>query len=146
SLYKEVEPKLLKALANGLNIGQACTACGIGTATLSDWKERHPELVDKLRAVREAAREKALAAIMKAGEKDWRAHETFLRLSFHHDYRQGNGGTNIQVNTAVNAGVVCDEATRARLVAQREQLLLKQQGSAAAKRLTYNNDSTRPTV
>ena len=72
---------------------------------------------------REQARQKALARIKAAGEDgDWRASEAFLRLSFAADYRQG-GSVNVNATASVQAGViVCDAATRARLIAVRERL------------------------
>jgi len=53
----------LAALANGLNQKQACLACGIGESTLRDWREKYPELEQRLAEAREQARQKALAGI-----------------------------------------------------------------------------------
>src|SRR5262249_27968529 len=79
----ETVGRFLAALADGLNIKQACLAAGIGQSTLSDWLEWHPELEAQLAEARETARQKALAGIRAAGKAgDWRALEAFLRLSF----------------------------------------------------------------
>src|ERR1700716_1112602 len=87
----EAEAQLLTGLADGLTQKQACIACGICESTLDLWRERYPELQEKLAGAREQARQKALAAIKAAGEGekgDWRATEAFLKLSFQADYRQ----------------------------------------------------------
>ena len=72
---------------------------------------------------RERARQKALAGIKAAGEAgDWRAWEAFLRMSFPADYRRDASVNVNAIATAQQAGVVCDEAMRARLIALREQV------------------------
>jgi hypothetical protein len=119
----ETVDRLLSALADGLNQKQACIASGISESTLSNWKEQHPELQERLASAREQARQKALATIKAAGEAgDWRASEAFLRMSFYKDYRRDNN-TSVEVNTAVQtAGVVCDQAMLKRIRELREQL------------------------
>ena len=84
----ELVAKLLAAIADGLNIKQACMAVGIGETTLHSWA-KHPELEQQLEEARERCRAKALARIKAAGEAgDWRASEAFLRMSFPADYRR----------------------------------------------------------
>ena len=72
---------------------------------------------------REQARQKALAGIKAAGEAgDWRASEAFLRMSFPADYRR-DASVNVNASAAVQqADIVCDEATRLRLIAQRDAI------------------------
>jgi hypothetical protein len=122
------EPKtvdrLLAALADGLTIKQGCLAAGIGQSTLSDWLERHPELEAQLVEARETARRKALAGIRAAGEAgDWRALEAFLRMSFPADYRRDASISVSATASAQQAGVVCTEEQRQRLLELRERLL-----------------------
>jgi hypothetical protein len=71
---------------------------------------------------RETARQKALAAIRAAGEKDWRAHAEWLKLCFP-EYRKPD--TRVEVNTQAQAGVqvVCTEEQRQALIAARERFL-----------------------
>jgi hypothetical protein len=65
-----------------------------------------------------------LAAIKAAGEKDWRAHEAFLKLSFQSDYRKPDTHVGVEVNaSAGHAEIVCTEEQRQRLIALREKLL-----------------------
>ena len=84
---EETIARLCDALGDGLSIKSACIVTGIGVTTLSEWKQQHPELEDRLSEAREFARQKALQAIKAAGEKDWRAHDAWLKLSFAADYR-----------------------------------------------------------
>jgi hypothetical protein len=86
---------LLKALANGLTLKQACIVSSISETTLSRWRMEHPELVPQLERAREQTRQDALASILKAGEHDWRAKKAFLELSYQ-EYRQA--GTKIDIN------------------------------------------------
>jgi hypothetical protein len=115
--------RLLKCISNGLEIGQACKAAGIGTSTLHDWKQEYPDLVPLLDKAREQAREKALSAIKDIAERqdDYKAWESFLRYSFAADYQRG-GQINVNASTTVQP-VMIDEATRARLTGQRQALL-----------------------
>ena len=91
----ETVARLLKALANGLTLKQACIVSGFSETTLSRWRMEHPELVPQLERAREQTRQDALASILKAGESDWRAKKAFLELSYQ-EYRQT--GTRIEVN------------------------------------------------
>jgi len=98
-----------------MSIKSACVVAGIGVTTLADWREEHPELEDRLAESREFARQKALQAIKAAGEKDWRAHAEWLRLSFPGDYR-GNANK-IQVSaTAQASSIVLPEEERLNLI------------------------------
>jgi Homeodomain-like domain len=113
---------LLAALADGLTQKQACIACGIGESTLSDWLERYPELTPRLQEARETARRKALAVIRSAGKSDWRAMAEFLRFSFPADYRR-DGTVNVSATaTTQQASLVCDQATRKKLIELREAI------------------------
>jgi hypothetical protein len=126
TLYtQEVVDRLLGALADGLTIKQACVASGISESTLSDWRERYPDLNPRLEQAREQARQKALAGIKAAGEAgDWRAWAAYLTYSFQNDYRK-DASINVSATaTAQQAqGIVCDEATRQKLIEQRKRLL-----------------------
>ena len=115
--------RILAALDDGLTQKQACIAAGICENTLATWRDKHPELQAKMAEAREQARQKALARIKAAGESgDWRASEAFLRMSFAADYRQG-GNVNVNATATIQqAGLVCDEATRKRLIELREKI------------------------
>jgi DNA-binding transcriptional MerR regulator len=94
--------RLLAGLADGLNITQACAACGISPRTLIDWRERYPDLEPRLTEARETARRKVLAMIKSIGEEtnDWRALDTWLQRSFPADYRRDS---NVSVTATANA-------------------------------------------
>jgi hypothetical protein len=99
-----------------MSIKSACVVAGIGVTTLADWREEHPELEDRLAESREFARRKALQAIKAAGDKDWRAHAEWLRLSFPGDYR-GNANK-VEVNAIATAAspIVLTEEERLELI------------------------------
>jgi hypothetical protein len=121
----ETVERLLTALADGLNIKQACVAAQVSETTLGRWRDEHPELEPQLNEAREQARQEALRRIRQAGERgDWKADVAFLQYSFAADYRQA--GTKIDISataTGQQANVVCTEAERKRLIEQRERLL-----------------------
>ena len=108
-------------LANRQNFGGM--AVGIGETTLHSWREEHPEIERQLEEARELCCKKALARIKAAGEAgDWRTSEAFLRMSFPADYRRDASVNVNAIATAQQAGVICDEEMRARLIAPREQV------------------------
>ena len=63
-----------------------------------------------------------LQLIKRAAEDDWRAAAEWLRLTFPADYRRGSNAS-VEVNTAVQTGVVITEEQRMALIAQRERIL-----------------------
>jgi hypothetical protein len=84
-----------------MSIKSACIVAGIGVTTLGEWRAESPELEERLAKAREFARQKSLQAIKTAGEKDWRAHAEWLRLSFPADYR--GSANKIEVNATASA-------------------------------------------
>ena len=83
--------RLCDAIAAGMPMKGACVVAGVGVTTLNEWRERYPNLEERILDARENARLKGLQAIKAAGDKDWRAWAEFLRLTFPADYR-GNRG------------------------------------------------------
>ena len=82
---------------------QGCLAVGIHKNTLRFWREKHPELEERMSKAREKARQRALSGIKRAVENgDWRALAEFLRLSFPEDYRRASNAS-VEMNTAVQA-------------------------------------------
>ena len=132
---------LLTCLSDGLTIEQSCRASGITRETLSQWRERYPELAEQLEQARERARQKALAVIRAAGETDWRAMEAFLRLSFQADYNNRNN--NINVSATANV-IVCNEETRQRLILLNQKLLSGSSETKTATTLTDNPQAALP--
>jgi hypothetical protein len=116
--------RILAAIADGLNLKQACIASGICQNTLATWREKYPELEQRFSEAREQARQKALAGIRAAGEAgDWRALEAFLRMSFPADYRRDSN-----INVSATAGVqqssfVISAETAERLQERHKRLL-----------------------
>src|SRR6266849_2535354 len=98
--------RLCGALSDGMPIKGACVVAGIGVTTLSEWREKRPRLEDRLSEARELARQKGLQAIKAAGEKDWRAHAEWLRLTFPADYR--GSGNKVEVQQAVQVQISQD--------------------------------------
>jgi len=133
----ETVERLLAGLTDGLPIKSACIIAGIGVSTPSDWREKYPELEERMAEAREKARLKMLQRIKRAAEDDWRAAAEWLRLTFPADYRMGSN-TSVEVNTAVQTGVVITEEKRQALIAQRERILK----ATAAKELEPAREST----
>jgi hypothetical protein len=113
--------RLLAGLADGLPIKSACIIAGISVSTLADWREKDPQLEERMAEAREKARLKMLQRIKRAAEDDWRAAAEFLRLTFPADYRRASN-TSVEVNTAVQQAVVCTEEQRMKLIAQHKRL------------------------
>jgi hypothetical protein len=95
--------RLCTALSDGMPIKGACVVAGIGVTTLNEWRDKYPNLEERLSDSRERARLKALQAIKTAGEKDWRAYAEWLRLTFPADYR--GTGTRVEVSATANANM-----------------------------------------
>ena len=95
---------------------------GIGVTTLSEWREQHPGLEERMSEAREIARQKALRSIQAAGGKDWRAHAEWLKLAFPADYR--GSANKIEVSAIAVSGTVLPEAERVRLIERRDKALL----------------------
>jgi hypothetical protein len=114
--------RLCDALADGMPIKGACVVAGIGVTTLAEWREKRPEIEQRIDEARELARQKALQAIRAAGEKDWRAHAEWLRLTFPADYR-GNANK-VEVQQAVQVQISQERLAdiRSRLEPVREWL------------------------
>ena len=93
----------------------------IGVTTLGEWREQHPELVTRLAGAREMARQKALQAIKAAGERDWRAHAEWLKLTFPSDYK-GNTKIGVSASAVVSSPAPMTEERRTELIERRRQI------------------------
>jgi hypothetical protein len=118
----ETVERLLAGLTDGLPIKSACIIAGIGVSTLSDWREKYPELDERMAEAREKARLKMLQRIKRAAEDDWRAAAEWLRLTFPQDYRRVSTPTPSTTNIT-NQTLVISPEQRERLQQQRERLL-----------------------
>jgi hypothetical protein len=105
----------------------------------SDWREKYLELELRMEEARKVARQKMLQRIKRASENDWRAAAEWLRLTFPADYRRASN-TNLQVNSAVQTGVVITEERRRELIAQRQRILK----AIAAKEADGAHEPTGP--
>jgi hypothetical protein len=124
----ETIEKLLNALSAGLTHKQACLACGIDQSTLTNWRERYPDLEPRMEEAREEARQKALEGIKTAGEKDWRALAEWLKLTFP-EHRPGHN-INVSASAVAQQGVVITAEDRKRL--QERIRRCQDQGSESA--------------
>jgi hypothetical protein len=123
----EVVERLCLALSDGMPIKGACIVAGISVTTLGEWREKYPELEPRLTEAREFARQKALQAIKNAGERDWRAHSEWLKLSYPSDYRGGSTRIDVSANAfASSAVVVVNEEQRLVLIERRKKLLMEE--------------------
>ena len=108
--YNEaVVKKLCDALADGMPQKGACINAGISETTLAGWREQYHELNDLMERAREVARLQALRGIKNAGERDWRATESWLRLTFPADYR----GNKVEVNENASSNAVVHQISSA---------------------------------
>src|SRR5207248_7413341 len=117
--------RLCTALSDGMPIKGACVVAGIGVTTLNEWREKYPELEERLSDAREQARLKALQGIKTAGEKDWRAYAEWLRLTFPADYR--GSGNKIEVSASATANAPILSVERQRELQERRRRLLEEQ-------------------
>ena len=121
---EETIERLCGALGDGMSIKSACVIATVGVTTLAEWREQHPELEDRLAKSREFARQKALSAIKQAGDKDWRAHAEWLRLTFPADYR--GSGAKIQVSALATANMPVITIEEQRALQERHKRLLEE--------------------
>src|SRR6266550_2780374 len=120
----ETVERLCGAVASGAPFKSACVVAGIGVTTLNEWREKYPDLEERLSDAREQARLKALQAIKTAGEKDWRAYAEWLRLTFPTDYRGSGNKIEVSASATANAPVLTVE--RQRELQERRRRLLEQ--------------------
>jgi hypothetical protein len=117
---EETITRLCEALADGMPIKSACVVAGIGVTTLNEWRDKYPEIEERMSQARERYREKALQTIKSAVEaQDWRAAVAALKLIFP-EYRDRA----TDVNVAVGVQLVLPEAERQRLLERRDKALL----------------------
>jgi hypothetical protein len=122
---EETIARLCEALADGMPIKSACIVAGIGVTTLNDWRDKYPEIEERMSQARERYREKALQTIKKAiNNNDWRAAVAALKLAFP-EYRD-----RAQVDVQVGVAVVLPEADRVKLIERHERAMLANQGKS----------------
>src|SRR6266853_5611143 len=97
------------ALSDGMPIKGACVVAGIGVTTLAEWREKRPEIEQRIDEARELARQKALQRIKAAGEKEWRAYAEWLRLTFPADYRGSVAKIEVSARATANAPILSIE-------------------------------------
>lgn len=84
--------RICEALAGGMPIKASCIAAGIGVTTLNEWRDKYPEIEERMSRARERFREKAPQTIKKAIDNDdWRAAVAALKLVFP-EYRESAKG------------------------------------------------------
>ena len=120
----DIIDRLCAAIADGMPLKGSCVVAGIGVTTLNEWRDKYPELEERLSDAREKARLKALQAIKTAGEKDWRAYAEWLRLTFPADYR--GSGNKIEVSATANANAPIITLEQQRDLQERRRRLLEQ--------------------
>jgi hypothetical protein len=117
--------RFYEALADGMPIKGACIIAGIGVTTVNDWREKYPEIEERMNEAREQFREKALKTIKKAIDNDdWRAAQAALKLVFS-EYREST-----QVGVQVGVAVVLPEADRQKLLERHERAMLANQNKS----------------
>jgi len=111
---EETVARLCDALAHGMPIKSACVATGIGVTTLNEWRDKYPEIEERMSQARERFREKALQTIKKAIDNDdWRAAVAALKLVFP-EYRDS---TKLDVTATANSSTfVLTEERRLKLI------------------------------
>ena len=123
----ETIERLCAAMADGMPIRGACVVAGIGVTTLKEWRERYPDLEERIADAREHARLKALQAIKAAGERDWRAWAEWLKLTHPTEYR--GSGAKIQVSALASTnGPIMTEEKLQELQEIRQRMIREQKG------------------
>jgi len=129
---EETVERLCSTIGDGMPIRGACVVAGIGVTTLTEWREKYPDLEERIVDAREHARLKGLQAIKAAGDKDWRAWAEFLRLTFPADYR--GSGAKIQVSALASvSGPVISEEKQREMQETRQRLLREQNAEKAGR-------------
>jgi hypothetical protein len=120
--------RVCAALADGLPIKGACVVAGIGVTTLAEWRDKYPEIEERMNQARECYREKALQTIKRAIDAhDWRAAVAALKLIFP-EYREST-----QIGVNVGVAVVLPEAERVKLIERHERAMLANQGDKSGE-------------
>jgi chromosome segregation and condensation protein ScpB len=119
-LTVEMVEAILAAIGEGLSKTEAARAVGISRQSLYNYLDENPALSAACAAVREGVRREALSALKQAGAQDWRAMESFIKLSFRGDYAPRGAQVNIQAN---GNALVMSEDVRMRLIELRKEIL-----------------------
>jgi len=109
---EETIERLCGAVGDGMPIKGACVVAGIGVTTLNEWRERYPDLQERLMNAREHARLKALQAIKAAGDKDWRAWDAWLKLTHPAEYRGSGAKVQVSALASVSGPIITEEKRR----------------------------------
>jgi len=127
---EETVERLCDALADGMPIKSACIVAGIGVTTLNEWRDKYPEIEERMSQARERFREKALQTIKKAIDNDdWRAAVAALKLVFP-EYRDS---TKLDVTATANiSSFVLTEERRLKLIECRQRALRALENGDAA--------------
>jgi hypothetical protein len=65
----------------------------IPLSSLADWREKYPDLEERMAEARERAPPHMFQRIKRAADDDWRAAAEWLRLTFPADYRRASNTT-----------------------------------------------------
>jgi len=115
--------KLVNAVGDGLGLRAACIIAGIAYDTLMTWQREKPELKDKLDRAREQAALKHLNIIKAAAEQgDWRASESFLKLTRPEIFKRPQIQHETNYKTQVNAYMTLPPEEQERLRLQHERI------------------------
>jgi hypothetical protein len=123
----ETLERLCAAIGDGMPLRGACVVAGIGVTTLKEWRERYPDLEERIADGREHARLRGLQAIKAAGKKDWRAWAEWLKLTHPTEYR-GSGGKIAISTTAITSGPIMIEERLRELQETRQRMIREQKG------------------
>lgn len=145
---EEQQELFCQAVVDSEGIKSACREAGMYSSSVFYWAAQRPEFRKRLDAALAALKEEQVFALdelcnaliaMSPEEANLRANsygkvfEYRTRLLGKLNSKYGDKPANNNINVGVQVGVVCDEEQRQKLIAMREQLILKQQGSAAAR-------------
>ena len=108
----ETVERLCGAIGDGMPLKGACTVAGIGVTTLKEWRERYPDLEERIADAREHARLKGLQAIKAAGDKDWRAWAEWLKLTHPTEYRGSGAKIEVSALASANVPIMTEERLR----------------------------------
>ncbi len=119
--------RLCEALAYGMPIKAACVAASIGVTTLQEWRERYPEIEERMEQAREQLREKALQTIKTAFQSgEWRAAVAALKLVFP-EYRESSK-IDVYATACASGGSILTAADHEKLLDRWEKAQLANSG------------------
>ena len=85
---KEITEELCSWIRIGNTAKDSAALCGIGESTFYEWKEKHPEFAESIKAADILCKAENIKKIQLASDKDWKASAWWLERKYKKEFAQ----------------------------------------------------------